>query len=138
MERVWQIRFTLTAPLTTTDSLTIPALLQYLTLEGSEAVGNNNAAGLFSKFGFAGDLAGTATSAKYVETTNAGTDAATYYPALLASTTGQTHSERVDVHGGIVYEVTGDGTGDLTINGNLTVVGSATKVGDPVDRGSNC
>ena len=43
--------------------------------EGSEAVGNNNAAGLFSKFGFAGDLAGTATSAKYVETTNAGTDA---------------------------------------------------------------
>ena len=48
--------------------------------EGSEAVGNNNAAGLFSKFGFAGDLAGTATSAKYVETTNAGTDAATYYP----------------------------------------------------------
>lgn len=96
--------------------------------EGSEAQGTNDSGAVYAKFGFAGDLAGTATSAKYVETTNAGSAAATYYPALLGSATTQTNSERVDVHGGLVYEITGAATGDLTVNGNLTVVGAATKV----------
>ena len=96
--------------------------------EGSDSAGNNNSAALYSEYGFAGDLAGTATAAKFVETTNAGSSSATYYPALLGSSASQTNSERVDVHGGIVYEVTGSTTGDLTINGNLTVVGSSTKV----------
>ena len=40
----------------------------------------------------------------------------------------QTNSERVDVHGGIVYEVTGSTTGDLTINGNLMLLGPQQKL----------
>ena len=47
---------------------------------------------------------------------------------LLGSSASQTNSERVDVHGGIVYEVTGSTTGDLTINGNLDCWGPQQKL----------
>lgn len=90
-------------------------------------VGDDASAGLYSKRGFAGDLVGTASAAKGIETT-ATLVGGTYYAPMLQASAAQSHGAQVFTNSGIVYTANADGDVDVTINGNLTINGSATKV----------
>ena len=90
----------------------------------SDVVGDNNDAAFYSQYGFAGDLAGTATSAKGVETTAVTTG--TYYAPLLYQSTGATHGAQVGVNSGVSYTVNGAGDVDMKISGNLIINGDST------------
>lgn len=91
-----------------------------------DTVGNNNAAGLYSKYGFAGDLAGTATVAKGIETSAVTTG--TYYAPMVIQNTAAAHGQEVYTNSAISYTVNGAGDVDVTIAGNLILSGSATEL----------
>lgn len=92
----------------------------------SDTVGNNNAAALYSEYGFAGDLAGTATVAKGVETT--AVTSGTYYAPMVIQNTSAAHGQEVYTNSAISYTVNGAGDVDVTIAGNLILSGSATEL----------
>ena len=83
-------------------------------------------AALYSEFGFQGDLRGTATASKSVETTAVTTG--TFYAPMVKTSAGNANGVQVGVNGGVVFEPTSASTPDVTINGNLTINGNATKV----------
>jgi hypothetical protein len=83
-------------------------------------------AALYSEYGFQGDLRGTATVAKGVETT-AVTSGDFYLPMVKSNGTNG-FGASIGVNSGIQLTPTGDSTTDVVINGNLTINGNATKV----------
>ena len=92
----------------------------------ADTAGNNNAAGLYSEYGFAGDLAGTATVAKGIETSAVTTG--TYYAPMVIQNTAAAHGQEVYTNSAISYSVNGAGDVDVTIAGNLILSGSATEL----------
>jgi hypothetical protein len=92
----------------------------------SDVAGDNDKAALYSSGGFAGDLVGTASAAKGVETTAVTTG--TYYAPLLYTSTASTHGAQVGVNSGVSYTVNGAGDVDMTISGDLIINGNTTKL----------
>lgn len=90
----------------------------------ADVVGDNDDAAFYSQYGFAGDLAGTATAAKGVETT--AVTSGTYYAPLLYQSTSATHGAQVGVNSGVSYTVNGAGDVDMQISGNLIINGDST------------
>lgn len=89
-------------------------------------VGTTASAGLYSKHGFAGDLAGTSTSSKHIVTH--GQTSGTYYVAMVPNGTSSANGAELSTNKGVSYSVNSDGDVDVTISGNLIVNGNATKV----------
>lgn len=83
-------------------------------------------AALFSEFGFQGDLRGTATVAKGVETT--AVTSGDFFLPMVKSSGDNNFGASVGVNSGIQLTPTSSSTTDVTINGNLTINGDATKV----------
>lgn len=92
----------------------------------SDVAGNNDKAALYSSGGFAGDLVGTASAAKGVETTAVTTGI--FYAPLLYNSTAADHGAQVGVNSGISYTVNGAGDVDMTISGDLIINGNTTKL----------
>ena len=92
----------------------------------SDVAGNNDKGALYSEYGFAGDIAGTATAAKGIETT--AVTSGTYYAPLLYNSTAATHGAQVGVNSGVSYTVNGAGDVDMTISGDLIINGNTTKL----------
>jgi hypothetical protein len=83
-------------------------------------------AALYSEGGFQGNLRGTATVAKGIETT--GVSSGDFFLPMVKDSSQNNSGVAVGINSGVKLTPTSASTTDVTINGNLTVVGSATKV----------